>query len=432
LTYGDRYVVLGVARPRADWFRSVAQWATSAALPAEFLKCVSIEELRARLGSGRIHSAVLLDGTLPAVDREVIQAARAAGSPVFVVDDGNPRRDWIALGAVAVLPTLLTRETLLDALATHAEMVGRMAAPALDDDAAIAVAGGAVAAVCGPGGTGASTVAAALAEGVASGHRHGDVLLADLALNAEQAMLHDVRDIAPGVQELVEAHRARQCSVEEVRALTFQVVARRYHLLLGLRRTRYWSTLRPRSFEVAFEAMRSAFDVVVCDVTGDVEGEDAGGSIDVEERNLMARTAVMRADAVFAVGRPGIKGLHALVRFLEDLVDVGIAPSRVVPVFNGAPRHPRARAELASALADLAGSASRATPFAPPVFLPSRKVDEAIRDAVALPAPLPALLSGAFDAVIDRSRVLPTVPVREPELVAPGSLGMWSDGEGTR
>lgn len=29
---GDRYVLLGLARPRADWFREVARWATSAAV----------------------------------------------------------------------------------------------------------------------------------------------------------------------------------------------------------------------------------------------------------------------------------------------------------------------------------------------------------------------------------------------------------------
>ena len=58
---GDRYVLLGLARPRAAWFRDVGRWATSAAIPAEFLKCVSVEELRARLGAGRSHSAVLLE-----------------------------------------------------------------------------------------------------------------------------------------------------------------------------------------------------------------------------------------------------------------------------------------------------------------------------------------------------------------------------------
>ena len=42
---GEHYVVLGVARPRATWFAEVGRWTTSAALPAEFVKCVSTEEV---------------------------------------------------------------------------------------------------------------------------------------------------------------------------------------------------------------------------------------------------------------------------------------------------------------------------------------------------------------------------------------------------
>ena len=426
---GDRFVVLGVARPRAEWFRSVAQWSTSAALPAEFLKCVSVEELRSRLDSGRPHSAVLLDGTMPSVDRDLIESARSMSCPVFVIDDARGQRDWISLGAVAVLPPTFTREVLLDALATHAAMIG--GASAIVDDSAIGgvVTSGYVAAVSGPGGTGASTVAAALAQALGSAGSYGDVVLADLALNAEQAMLHDVRDIAPGIQELVEAHRSRQCTSDEVRALTFNVVARHYHLLLGLRRARYWATLRPRSFEAAFESLRRAFGVVVCDVTGDVEGEQDGGSIDVEERNLMARTSFLRADATFVVGAPSAKGVHALVRLIHDLVGIGVSSSRVIPVFNAAPRHPRARAELVRALADLSGSTAGSIQLAPPLFLPSRRVDEAMRDAVALPAPLPGLVAGAFDAMVRRAGAEPVITEREPELVAPGSLGLWIDGD---
>ena len=425
---GDRFVLLGLARPRAEWFRAVAQWATSAALPAEFLKCVSAEELRARLESGRAHSAVLLDGALSVVDRDVIQAARNAGCAVFVIDDGRAARDWRSLGVAAVLPTPLSREVLLDVLATHAAMVGR---PTLDrfDESAIEleVDAGSVVAVCGPGGTGTSVVAAALAQGLGTRLGAGRVLLADLAINGEQAMLHDARDIAPGVQELVEAHRSRQCSDEEVRAMTFEVVGREYRLLLGLRRPRYWSTLRPRSFEAAFESLRRAFEVTVCDVTGDVEGEDHAGSVDVEERNLMARTTVARADAVFVVTRPGPKGVHSVVRLIADLVEVGVTSNRILPVFNRAPRQPRLRAELSAALSDLLVPVTGASSVAPPLFLPSRKIDEALRDGVPIPAPLPALTASAFDALTARAGRMLLHPRREPELVAPGSLGAWLD-----
>lgn len=434
---GERYVVLGLARPRAEWFRSVGRWSTSAALPAEFLKCLSVEEVRARLAGGRPCSAALLDGSLPVVDRDLVRAVREAGAVVLVVDDRAQRRDWLALGAAAVLPSTLTREALLDALATHASLVGLPAPVDLDAatpaDLDVVPGSSMVAAVCGPGGTGASTVAAALCQGLAddAGHR-GGVLLADLARNAEQAMLHDVRDVVPGVQELVEAHRSGRPSRHQVEALTFHVVERGYHLLLGLRRARYWSTLRPAAFEAAFDTLRRTFPVVVCDVTADFEGDDVGGSVDIEERNLMARTAAGGADVVFAVGRPGVKGLHALVRVLADLCDFGVPPKRIVPVLNLAPRHPRARAELAAALADLSLPALGGEATAAPVFLPSRRVEEALRDAVQLPAPLAPLLAGAFRAMVEQAGPVGVRRAAEPVPVAPGSLGSWTAVEGTQ
>ena len=432
---GERYVVLGLARPRAEWFRSVGRWSTTAALPAEFVKCLSVEELRARLAGGRPCSAALLDGNLPIVDRDLVRAVREAGAVVLVVDDRAQRRDWLSLGVAAVLPSTLTREALLDALATHASIVG-VPTPARLDAAApadVEVLPGTsmVAAVCGPGGTGASTVAAALCQGLADDPRHhGGVLLADLARNAEQAMLHDVRDVVPGVQELVEAHRSGRPARHQVEALTFHVVERGYHLLLGLRRARYWSTLRPAAFEAAFDSLRRTFGVVVCDISADFEGDDVGGSVDVEERNLMARTAAGCADVVFAVGRPGVKGLHALVRVLADLSDFGVPPRRIVPVLNVAPRHPRGRAELAAALSDLSLPALGGESTAGPVFLPPRRVEEALRDAVRLPAPLASLLAGAFTATVERAGPVGVQVSPEPVPVVPGSLGRWTTPDG--
>lgn len=428
---GERFVVLGLARPRAEWFRQVGRWATSAALPAEFLKCSSVEELRARLAAGRPYSCALLDGGLPAVDRDLLQSVREAGAVVVIVDDGRQRRDWSALGAVAVLPPGLTREVLLDALATHAPLVGTASVATFREEGLggidLALDGSSVAAVCGPGGAGSSTVAAALAQGLGDdADERGPVLLADLALNAEQAMLHDVRDVVPGVQELVDAHRGGAPSPEEVAALTFEVVERRYHLLLGLRRARYWATLRPRAFEAAFQSLRRAFSVVVCDVTADLEGEDDAGSADVEERNLMARTAAAAADVVFAVGRPGVKGVHSLARVMVDLAGFGVPAGRIVPVVNVAPRHPRARAELAATLADLVAPAVGPLGTASPVFLPPRRVEEALRDAVRLPAPMAPALAGAFRAVERRSAGRDRRQPLPPVAVEPGSFGARS------
>lgn len=422
----DRFVLLGLARPRAPWFAEVSRWATTATIPAEFVKCVSGEELRARLASGRRWSAVLLDGTMPAVDRDLIAAARDAGCPAIVVDEREGAQRWRAVGAAGVLPGAFDRGALLEVLDAVAVTVGRPLAVLPDDvDLPDGRSAGIVVAVCGAGGTGTSTSAAALAQGLAASGR--STLLADLARHAEQAALHDVRDVVPGVQELVEAHRNGVPTADDIRSLTFSVVDRGYALLLGLRRARYWPALRPRAFATAFDSLRRSFDAVVCDVTADFEGEADAGSADVEERNLAARTSVVEADVVVVVGRPGVKGIHSLVRVLGDLGTAGVPSARILPVVTPAPRSPRARAEVAAAIAELARPVLGGDTMASPVFLPSKPVEQAFRDGTVLPAPLPGRLAGAvlgvYDQVGQRRR-----HATEPVPVMVGSLGSFTDG----
>jgi MinD-like ATPase involved in chromosome partitioning or flagellar assembly len=430
---GERFVVLGLAPPRAAWFRSVGVWATSGALPAEFLKCVSAEEVRARLGSGRPFSALVVDAGLPSVDRDLLAAAAAVDCAVLVVDDGRATRDWLALGAARVLAPSFGRDDLVTALAACARTIRRGDAPAaeLSPRPARSFWRGTVAAVTGPGGTGVSTVAMALAQALGDEEKPpGPVLLADLRLNAELAMLHDVRDVAPGVQELVESHRSGQPTAEAVRALAWAVDERRYDLLLGLRRPRFWPALRPQAFEAAFDTLCRAYRVVVCDVDPDLEGEDGGGSIDVEERNVMARTATSRADVVFAVGSPSLKGVHALVRVVTDLMAFGVPAHRIVPVLNRSPRSPRARAALGTAVAELAVAANGAR-LAGPVHLPERDIESDLHDGHRLPAVLGAPLAGALHAVLGRVAERPLEGVASPDgqRVTPGSLGAWAGDE---
>ena len=428
-----RYVVLGLAQARSPWFRAVAQWSNSASIPVEFVKCMSPVELRAHLASGRPFSALLVDGALPALDRDLFDVANEAGCSVIVVDDVRVTRDWTALGASTVINPVFERKDLLDVLVVHASPIARGDVVPGEDDALPRTAWRAkVAMVCGPGGTGASTAAIALAQGLAEDVRFGGmVLLADLALHGEQAMLHDVRDVVPGVQELVDAHRTARPPIEQVRTFTFDVEERRYQLLLGLRRARSWSAIRPRAFAAAFDSMTRGWRAVVCDTDADLEGDDEGGSVDVEERHLMARTASSAADVVFAVGLPGMKGVHSLVRVLGELLDHDVPAERIVPVFNRAPKGGRARAELTSAVASLLHGRAAAAALPSPIFLPERRVDEALRDGVRLHPSLSAPLAGAFVAIVDGAGEGPrasSAAAGEPQLITPGSLGRWAEG----
>ena len=424
----ERFVVLGLAPARSVWFRSVGLWANSGALPAEFVRCISAEEVRARLGSGRAFSALIADAGLPAVDRDLVAAASAAGCAVLVVDDGRATRDWRELGAARGLAPSFGRDERVAALTSCAHPVRRGDADPSDllSRPAPVAWRGAVAAVTGSGGTGVSTAAIALAQTLADDVRHGGmVLLADLRLRAEHAVLHDAGDVLPCVQELVEAHRSGQPTADDVRSLAFAVPQRRYHVLLGLRRARHWPAIRPQAFEAAFDSLRRAWGVVVCDIDADLEGEADAGSMDIEERNVMARTAAAQADVVFALGLPALKGVHSLVRVLDDLIAFGTDPARIVPVINRAPRSARARAGLAAVLADLCG------PFAGgrlmnPIHLPERSNVEAdLHDGARLPSALGAPLAGAFKALLDRPRLEPVSA--SPEPVRPGSLGQWTE-----
>ena len=432
----DRYRLVGLARPRAAWFRDLSRWATSAALPVEFVKCVAVDDLLARLQSGRVFSAVVLDGGLSALDRDLVDLAREAGAAVIVIDDGHTRRDWPALGVDAVLPDALDRGLLL---ATLVDCTHPLSGPDLEPGAPLTPppAGwrGRLVAVTGPAGGGRSTVAMTLAQGLATPSRQaGMVVLADLALHADQAMLHDVGDVVPGVQELADAHRRGTPTTDEIRSLTFALDDRGYHVLLGLRRHRDWTVLRARSVQASIDGLLRAFRLVVADIDADVEGDDEVGSIDVEERNLMARSAARRADLVVVAATPTLVGLRRLVITLDDLRRLGVTPDRFLPVITRAPRRLGARAEITRAVAELCRSADAALgALASPVFMAERRgLDELVRSGSPLPRPMVHPVTAAVEALLDRQPVVSdAIDAFEPAAVTPGSLGSWAEREAT-
>ena len=429
---GDRYVVLGLAHVRAPWFAEVSRWSTSGTIPVEFVKCVSIDEVRARLRTGRSVSALLFDAQRTGVDRDIIDAARDSGAAVIVVGDG--RRDWVALGAAAQLAPQFSRAELVAVLETSASPINQV-----DLEVRLPTAvrdggwRGSLVAVTGARGAGASTVAMALAQALATDARNlGLVLLADLALDADLAMYHDARDVVPGVQELVEAFRAGSLGPDDLRALTFAVVDRGYHLLLGLRHHRDWTAIRPRAFDAALDAMRRTFRILIADIDPDVEGQDRTGSFDIEDRNTFARTCTRHADLVVAVGTPGTKGVHALVRCVHRLVDHGVEPSRIVPVVNRVGRPPGSKAEISRAFARLTDSIG--TPdtgqIANPLFIAERRgLDHLVNRATPLPRAITRPVGNAVTALLDAGRDRPASGVLsdEPQRISVGALGHWGE-----
>lgn len=434
----EHYRVVGLARPRARWFRDLSRWSTSAALPIDFVKCVAPEELTARLRSGRVFSAVILDAALPGIDRDLIDAAREAGAAVIIVSDGHTRRNWASLGVNAVLPDTIDRSLLL---ATLVDCAHPLAGPEFTFDPSPepseAAHRGRLVVVTGPSGGGASTLAIAAAQGLTiTDSNGGQVVLADFALHADQALLHDAGDVIPGVQELVDAHRSGIPTSDDIRSLTFAVEGRGYNLLLGLRRHRDWTVLRPRAVHASLDGLLHAFRIVIADIEPDFEGDSEVGSTDVEDRNMLARSAALRADVAVVVGPPTIVGLRRMIMTIDELHRLGVESQRVLPVVTRAPRRGRVRAEIASAITELGRRSTTDLAVLPaPLFIADRRgIDDVAYAAGPLPRALTHPITDAISAWLDRVAPRMADSVSDPNPfdgveVKPGTLGSWSAHE---
>ena len=227
----------------------------------------------------------------------------------------------------------------------------------------------------------------------------------------------------------MESPRAGAPSPDEIRSLTFDIVTRRYRLLLGLRRHRDWTALRPRALRAALDGLRQAFTLVVADIDDDLDGEAETGSADVEDRNLLARTAVDVADVVVVVGTGGPKGVHSLLRVVRDCLAAGVSADRLVPVVNRTPKRGPGRAETATAIAELLVASHPGEQILSPLFLPERRnLDDLVRDGSLLPTPLVEPVTTAVRARLDAvASPVPLATAGEAVPVELGSLGVWDE-----
>ena len=223
-----------------------------------------------------------------------------------------------------------------------------------------------------------------------------------ISLDADQGVLHHAPDIVPGLPELVEAHRSGSLGPSAVHSMVFDVEERGYHLLLGMRRRRGWSALRPRALDAALDSLLAAYPIVVGDVDPDIDGHHECGSFEVEDRNAISRTVLTRASATVVVGTATTGGLHSLAQVLRDVLEHGVDPLRLVPVVNHAPRSPRERAAIARALPQLTMSGSAGSRVAAPLFVTTRRaVEDAVRAGRPLPSPLVTPMTRAVSTVLE-------------------------------
>jgi hypothetical protein len=252
------------------------------------------------------------------------------------------------------------------------------------------------------------------------------VALIDASLNGDQALLHDLGDVVPGLQELVDLHRTTNPSVIDVRSHFWFTPRHGYDVLPGLRRHRDWSTLRRRSTLAALKSILNAYDIVVTDADSDLEGEEQTGSIDIEDRNFLARELATNADLIVLTARAGISGLSRSLQTFRDLVDLGVETERVLLVVIGAPRSTRQRSELTRITLRLFNEAVPSHSLPTPVMVPIRRdLEPFLHDGSAPPRSALGSISAAVAELLDRIEPSGTRPNFQPTPVAivPGHLG---------
>jgi hypothetical protein len=428
----EHFVVLGAARPRTGWLTEVGRWSTSSTLPIEFLRCVSVDEVRARLQSDRRHSAVLLGDDCTGVDRDVLESARDAKCAPIIIASTSVRRDWLSLGAACVLPEPLTPETLLTALRDHAIGIERRTLRPLQSSSESANEYGRLITVIGSGGTGTSTTALGLAGHFTSTQcpfiatATPSVAVVDASLNGDQARLHDLGDVVPGLQELVDLHRMTTPSSEEVRNHFWFAPRHGYDVLPGLRRHQDWTTLRRRATSAALDSIRCSFDLVVADADADLEGEKQTGSIDIEDRNQLARELTITSDLVVLTARAGVAGTSRSLEILRNLVELDIDSRRILLVVLCAPRSTRLRSELTRTLGNLLSEALPERPFPTPVMVPLRRdLEPFLHDGAPLPPSALGSVAAASTHLLTTTEPLSRRTPRHetPIAIVPGHLG---------
>jgi hypothetical protein len=170
----------------------------------------------------------------------------------------------------------------------------------------------------------------------------------------------------------------------------------------------------------------NAYGIVVADADSDVEGEEQTGSIDIEDRNFLARELATNADLVVLSARGGISGLSRSLQTFRDLVELGVQTERVLLVVIGAPRSTRQRSELTRTTLRLFNEAVPSHSLATPVMVPIRRdLEPFFHDGTAPPLSALGSISAAVAERLDLIAPFEPRPnfQQAPVPIVPGHLG---------
>jgi len=312
--------VLTLAHPRARWSRRLTSWATTGALDLQHQPCLTVAEVRRRIGDGSIR-AVLADGRLSHDDSDLCAVADSAGVALIRVDaetgatPGSPS---------APRPSLASDFGPDDLLAVLPE-ISPDRPPIPPSRAPVTHRSGRVVAVTGSGGTGVSTTAALLAVGSRRPDR--SVLLVDLSVGADQALLNGLAEVVPGLGQAMTDDRRLGRDLPDC----VHRCAGGFDLVPGAPFGRQVD-LEPGPLRRMVGVAGAAYDETILDLS-------PAALLMLALSPAPAEDAPLFPDRVVVVARPDVSGLHRLCRLLSDLGDVG-GRDRVI-VLNGVTPRPR-------------------------------------------------------------------------------------------
>jgi MinD-like ATPase involved in chromosome partitioning or flagellar assembly len=327
-------------------------------------RCADVTELlaAAEAGLGRV---AVVSGGLDHVDRETVDALRAAG--VRVVGVADPAATWgverlRGAGADEVVPEPVDEAGAADVVSAVLRALAATSVPFPEPQEPVSptvapTERGTVVAVWGPtGAPGRTTVAVNLAAELAA--RGASVLLADAdTYGGSVAQVIGLLDEAPGLAAAVRQAGQGMLDVTTLARLS-PVVAPELRVLSGTSRADRWPELSSSAIESVWSVARELARWTVVDVGFCLE-QDEMLSYDTRapQRNSATLRTLEAADLVVVVGAGDPVGIQRLVRGLTELTERGLASSRLVLVnrVRSSVAGPRPAEAVLQALARYAG-----------------------------------------------------------------------------
>lgn len=328
----QRLRIAGIVSARSTWSSRISGWAEASTLPIDFIKFVSLTEF-CRIDTASF-DALMLDENCN-LDNESLTKLTDAQISVIVI--GLLSRD-LAATIKPLTPTILSPEFDSSELL---EIVEKLQAEVKTPLTKAVDVKGQLIAVTGAGGSGASTVAIAIAQQLGKfGSIAGATGLLDAKLRGNLALLHDIGDVIPGVDELIESARAGVVTRMQVRDVAFPIPQRNYDVIAGAPKHNLWTTWSRSRVERVIDGLRDAYRIIVADVDHDIEGEAESGALEIEERNVLARTILSNADHIVLTIANSISGFARGVNIVNELKDFGCDIDALTIVLNESRRNP--------------------------------------------------------------------------------------------